>query len=226
MYIPHVDQFLELKPRTKLEWFDFLHIERPNHAKRNLMKAYHCHFHQIRGLQECREARGVVPPVGEPPAGLLADVMGRLDSGEFFLINKKTIYPAVEKLEIKEDNTIEWELSVWLRDNIKLYLDHALYNCRVPHMNTPVRGEDLSLLKPAPKPAEKPKKQIERHIIQLEVEVENNRPLPEKKYATIVVHNTSQDSLPVKQRRDVIYDPESRIFKTNSGEFMLLANAW
>jgi hypothetical protein len=58
----------------------------------------------------------------------------------------------------------------------------------------------------------------ERHMFLLEVESENDVPLPVKAYITLVAFNKTQDSRPVQQVNDVVWDFESRIFRAKPGD--------
>jgi len=58
----------------------------------------------------------------------------------------------------------------------------------------------------------------ERHMFMLEVESENDVPLPDKAYITLVAFNKTQDSRPVQQVNDVTWDFESRIFRAKPGD--------
>ncbi|NRA25031.1 MAG: hypothetical protein HRU08_11285, partial [Oleispira sp.] len=58
----------------------------------------------------------------------------------------------------------------------------------------------------------------ERHMFQLEVESENDVPLPEKLYITLVAFNKTQDARPVHQVNDIVWDFESRIFRAKPGD--------
>jgi hypothetical protein len=58
----------------------------------------------------------------------------------------------------------------------------------------------------------------ERHMFQLEVESENDAPLPEKFYINLVAFNKTQDTRPVLQVNDVVWDFESRIFRAKPGD--------
>lgn len=58
----------------------------------------------------------------------------------------------------------------------------------------------------------------ERHMFQLEVESENDAPLPEKFYISLVAFNKTQDTRPVLQVNDVVWDFESRIFRAKPGD--------
>jgi len=58
----------------------------------------------------------------------------------------------------------------------------------------------------------------ERHMFLLEVESENDVPLPVKAYVTLVAFNKTQDSRPVQQVNDVVWDFESRIFRAKPGD--------
>jgi hypothetical protein len=58
----------------------------------------------------------------------------------------------------------------------------------------------------------------ERHMFQLEVDSENDVPLPEKLYITLVAFNKTQDARPVHQVNDIVWDFESRIFRAKPGD--------
>lgn len=207
---------LELKAYQDLEWFDFPFIERPDMAVLTLPKAFHNPMSpHIRGLSAFnREGFSVFDAA---PTGELTGVIKALERGTHFLLNQGTHFPAVIRLEISKDQTPVWELSPYISGSARALLSHQIYNADVPKVSAPIRQE-ADATETQSKPQQKQKPQIERHMIQLEVEGENGRPLPERKNVTIVVHNTSQDTIPVEQRRNVIYDPETRIFKTKPGE--------
>ncbi len=207
---------LELKAYQDLEWFDFPFIERPDMAVLTLPKAFHNPMSpHIRGLSAFnREGFSVFDAA---LTGELTGVIKALERGTHFLLNQGTHFPAVIRLEISKDQTPVWELSPYISGSARALLSHQIYNADIPKVSASIRQE-ADTTETQSKPQQKQKPQIERHMIQLEVEGENGRPLPERKNVTIVVQNTSQDTVPVEQRRNVIYDPETRIFKTKPGE--------
>lgn len=59
---------------------------------------------------------------------------------------------------------------------------------------------------------------IEKHMFVLDVQAAQDSTLPEKASITLVAFNTSQDTRPVQQANDVIWDKESRIFRAKPGD--------
>jgi hypothetical protein len=94
-------------------------------------------------------------------------------------------------------------------------VDAMLRYVRVPQISGVVRQE------PAQGNADKqPAQKIERekHVILLDLEGQNDRPLPIKHNITLFVENTTQGSSAVRQLNDVIYNPFSRVFTTEQGD--------
>ncbi|PHR94967.1 MAG: hypothetical protein COA78_31150 [Blastopirellula sp.] len=60
--------------------------------------------------------------------------------------------------------------------------------------------------------------QNERHMFVLEVESENDAPIPEEVYVNLVGFNKTQNTLPVDQNNDVTHDFDSQIFRAKRGD--------
>lgn len=60
--------------------------------------------------------------------------------------------------------------------------------------------------------------QNERHMFVLEVESENDAPIPDEVYINLVGFNKTQNTLPVDQKNNVAHDFESQIFRAKHGD--------
>lgn len=59
---------------------------------------------------------------------------------------------------------------------------------------------------------------LEKHQFVLEIESENDAPLPDDHYVTLVAFNASKDKKIIEQQSDVIYDTDTRVFKAEQGD--------
>lgn len=79
--------------------------------------------------------------------------------------------------------------------------------------------DSTSAPKDKPAPAAKTEKpQKKKHLIYIEAHPEGDQSLPSKHSATIVVLNPAQDAIVLKQSKDILYEPESRMFKLEAGD--------
>ncbi|MFY0642793.1 MAG: hypothetical protein JXR16_17210, partial [Bermanella sp.] len=80
----------------------------------------------------------------------------------------------------------------------------------------------MGVLRDEPKPAqakqEQTKVEREKHVILLNLEGQNDRPLPLKHNITLYVENTTQGTTAARQLSEVIYNPYSKVFSTEKGD--------
>jgi hypothetical protein len=60
--------------------------------------------------------------------------------------------------------------------------------------------------------------QNERHMFELDVESENDAPTPDEVYVTLVGFNKTQNTLPVEQKKNVVEEFDSLIFRAKRGD--------
>ncbi len=138
----------------------------------------------------------------------------KLENGEVFLVNHFTTAPAITSLEIDTDGNPEYTY----RHSVNLFFRSA-FGAALRHIPIP---KPMGILRDEPKPAESQPKQVkaerEKHVILLNLEGQNDRPLPLKHNITLYVENTSQSTVAVRQLSEVIYNPYSRVFSTEKGD--------
>jgi hypothetical protein len=203
---------LTLKKGHELNWFDLKYIESPLMAKRTVQSNHGAHFGgeiihngNEHGLPDNRSK--VFEPYGA--------INNKLDNGQVFLINHSTQMPVIAKLEITANNTAKWKLNQGQNLMFLNALDGALNRVQVPKPYGVLRDEPAA---PAENQTSAEKTVREKHIFLLDLEGQNERPLPPKHNITLVVENTTQSSLPVRQLKEVIYDSFSRVFTAEQGD--------
>jgi hypothetical protein len=203
---------LTLKKGHELNWFDLKYIESPLMAKRTVQSNHGTHFGgeiihngNEHGLPDNRSK--VFEPYGA--------INNKLDNGQVFLINHSTQMPVIAQLEITANNTAKWKLNQGQNLMFLNALDAALNRVQVPKPYGVVRDEPAA---PAENQTSAEKTVREKHIFLLDLEGQNDRPLPPKHNITLVVENTTQSSLPVRQLKEVIYDSFSRVFTAEQGD--------
>ncbi|MFT7109498.1 MAG: hypothetical protein ACI843_001160 [Psychrobacter glaciei] len=203
---------LTLKKGHELNWFDLKYIESPLMAKRTVQSNHGAHFGgeiihngNEHGLPDNRSK--VFEPYGA--------IDNKLDNGQVFLINHSTQMPVIAKLEITANNIPKWKLNQGQNLMFLNALDAALNRVQVPKPYGVVRDEPAA---PAENQTSAEKTVREKHIFLLDLEGQNARPLPPKHNITLVVENTTQSSLPVRQLKEVIYDSFSRVFTAEQGD--------
>jgi hypothetical protein len=60
--------------------------------------------------------------------------------------------------------------------------------------------------------------QNERHMFELEVESENDAPTPDEVYVTLVGFNKTQNTLPIEEKKNVVEEFDSQIFRAKKGD--------
>ncbi len=203
---------LTLKKGQELNWFDLQYIESPLMAKRTVQSNHGTriggelvHNANEHGLPDDRSK--VFDPYGA--------INNKLDNGQVFLVNTSTQMPVISRLDITPDNTAKWELHNGPHLMFLNAIDAALHRVQVPRQYGVLRDEPA---KPANNQAAAQKTVREKHIFLLDLEGQNDRPLPPKYNITLVVENTTQSSLPVRQLKEVIYDSFSRVFTAEQGD--------
>jgi hypothetical protein len=203
---------LTLKKGHELNWFDLKYIESPLMAKRTVQSNHGTHFGgeiihngNEHGLPDNRSK--VFEPYGA--------IDNKLDNGQVFLINHSTQMPVIAQLEITANNTPKWKLNQGQNLMFLNALDAALNRVQVPKPYGVLRDEPAA---PAENQTSAEKTVREKHIFLLDLEGQNDRPLPPKHNITLVVENTTQSSLPVRQLKEVIYDSFSRVFTAEQGD--------
>jgi hypothetical protein len=203
---------LTLKKGHELNWFDLKYIESPLMAKRTVQSNHGTRFGgeiihngNEHGLPDNRSK--VFEPYGA--------INNKLDNGQVFLINNSTQMPVIAQLEITANNTAKWKLNHGQNLMFLNALDAALNRVQVPKPYGVLRDEPAA---PAENQTSAEKTVREKHIFLLDLEGQNDRPLPPKHNITLVVENTTQSSLPVRQLKEVIYDSFSRVFTAEQGD--------
>jgi hypothetical protein len=203
---------LTLKKAQDLNWSDLPYIESPLMAKRTVQSN---HGTRIGGDPIINGAEHGLPDNRSKTFDSYGAINDKLDNGQVFLINNRTQMPVVSSLEISEDNRAKWQLNSGQNLMFLNAIDAAMHRVPVPSHYSVVRDE------PAQSNSEQaaPQKAVrEKHIFLLNLEGQNDRPLPEKHNITLVVENTTQSNIAVRQLKEVIYDNFSRVFSAEQGD--------
>ncbi len=203
---------LTLKKGHELYWHELQYIESPLMAKRTV-QSHHGRYFGGDTIHNARE-HGLPDNYSKvfEPYGAIND---KLDNGQVFLINTSTCMPVIKRLEVSADNAANWELNHGQSLMFLNAIDAALHRVQMPSQYAVVRDE------PAPSNNGQPATQKtvrEKHIFLLDLEGQNDRPLPLKHNITLAIENTTQSSLPVRQLKEVIYDSFSRVFTADQGD--------
>ncbi len=203
---------LTLKKGHELNWFDLQYIESPLMAKRTVQSN---HGSNIGGETIHNAAEHGLPNNRSKAFEPFGAINDKLESGQVFFINNSTQMPVISRLEINPDGTAKWELNNGPNAMFLNSLDAALHRVQVPKQYGVLRDEPAA---PASNQPAAQKTVREKHIFLLDLEGQNDRPLPPKHNITLVVENTTQASLPVRQLKEVIYDSFSRVFTAEQGD--------
>ncbi len=203
---------LILKKGHELHWGDLEYIESPLMAKRTVQSN---HGSNIGGEMVQNAAEHGLPNNRSKAFEPFGAINDKLDNGQVFFINTRTQMPVISRLEINPDGTAKWTLNNGPNDMFLNSLGAALHRVQVPKQYGVLRDEPAA---PANNQAAAQKAVREKHIFLLDLEGQNDRPLPPKHNITLVVENTTQASLPVRQLKEVIYDSFSRVFTAEQGD--------
>ena len=203
---------LTLKKGHELNWHDLQYIESPLMAKRTVQSN---HGTRIGGETVHNAAQHGLPDNRSKVFDAYGAINDKLDNGQVFLINNRTQMPVISRLEINNDNRANWEINTGPNLMFLNAIDAALHRVDIPKQYAVVRDE------PAPSnnnQAATQKTVREKHIFLLNLEGQNDRPLPDKHNITLVVENTTQSNIAVRQLKEVIYDSFSRVFSAEQGD--------
>ena len=203
---------LALKTASQLTWGELQYIENPISAKRTVesnngssVNSQPIHYAKDYNLPDAFTRR--MDPYSE--------IHKKLDDGQVFLVNRGTINPLLTDLKITDQQTTQCTVAHGQNLMFKNAVDAMLRLVPVPHITGVVREEPAE---GKTDKQEEQKKEREKHIILLNLEGQNDRPLPIKHNITLVVENTSQSHLAVRQLKEVIYDGFSRVFSSEKGD--------
>lgn len=203
---------LTLKKGHELNWFDLQHIESPLVAKRTVQSNHGTRF----GGKPIHNANEHGLPHNRSNVfDAYGAINDKLDNGQVFLINTSTSVPAIKHLEISANNTAIWEINHGQSLMFLNAIDAAMHRVQLPGLYSVSRDEPAQAANDAPVVQEAVR---EKHIFLLDIEGLIDRPLPLKHNITLVIENTTQSSLPVRQLKDVIYDGFSRVFTAEQGD--------
>jgi len=138
----------------------------------------------------------------------------QLNHGEAYLIHHNTISPLLQTLSINEQQQAQWTFRGYVGDMFRNAFMMAMHGVRLPTPMGVLRQEPSA----EKTEQERVKQEREKHVILLNLEGQNDRPLPLKHNITLYVENITQGSTAVRQLNDVIYNPFSRVFSTEKGD--------
>lgn len=202
---------LALKYSHQLSWGELKFIEDPMHAIRTVESE---HGRRIGGKSIENAHLHDLPNGDDRRFDPYRFLKTKLERGDVFLVNRSTLVPAVTSLDIDADGNPEYTL----RNSTSQYFNSA-FRSALRHIPVP---KPMGVLRDEPKPAqakqEQAKVEREKHVILLNLEGQNDRPLPLKHNITLYVENTTQGSTAARQLSEVIYNPYSKVFSTEKGD--------
>ena len=202
---------LALKYSHQLSWGELRFIEDPMHAIRTVESE---HGRRIGGKNIQNAHLHDLPNGDDRRFDPYRFLKTKLENGEVFLVNHSTMVPAITSLEIDADGNPKYTF----RNSTSQYF-HSAFRSALWHIPIP---KPMGVLRDEPKPEqakqEQEKIEREKHIILLNLEGQNDRPLPLKHNITLYVENTSQGGVAVRQLSNVIYNPYSKVFSTEKGD--------
>ena len=203
---------LALKTASQLTWGELQFIENPISAKRTIQTNNGSAFNSepIRNGKDYN-----LPDAFTQRMDPYSEVNRKLEDGHVFLVNTGTISPLLKNLKITEQQTTQCDIMPGQTLMCVSMVNAMLRQVRVPHITGVIREEPAE---GKTDKQEEQKKEREKHIILLNLEGQNDRPLPIKHNITLVVENTSQSHLAVRQLKEVIYDGFSRVFSSEKGD--------
>ncbi len=203
---------LTLKKGHELNWHDLQYIESPLMAKRTVQSN---HGTRIGGETVHNAAQHGLPDNRSKVFDAYGAINDKLDNGQVFLINNRTQMPVISRLEIGENNRAKWVINTGPNLMFLNAIDAALHRVDIPKQYAVIRNEPAQAANDQPA-AQKTVR--EKHIFLLNLEGQNDRPLPDKHNITLVVENTTQSNIAVRQLKEVIYDSFSRVFSAEQGD--------
>ena len=202
---------LALKYSHQLSWGELKFIEDPMHAIRTVESE---HGRRIGGKSIENAHLHDLPNGDDRRFDPYRFLKTKLENGQVFLVNHSTMVPAVTSLDIDADGNPEYTL----RNSTSQYF-HSAFRSALRHIPVP---KPMGVLRDEPKPAqakqEQTKVEREKHVILLNLEGQNDRPLPLKHNITLYVENTTQGTTAARQLSEVIYNPYSKVFSTEKGD--------
>ncbi|MGR6874840.1 hypothetical protein ACU6U9_21715 [Pseudomonas sp. HK3] len=202
---------LALKYSHQLSWGELKFIEDPMLAIRTVEME---HGKRIGGKHIQNAHLHDLPDEDDRRYDPYRFIKTKLENGEVFLVNHSTTAPAIIQLDINSDGQPEYDFRHSTNPFFRSAFGAALRHIPIP--------KPMGVLRDEPKPAqpqqERQKVEREKHVILLNLEGQNDRPLPLKHNITLYVENTTQSTVAVRQLSEVIYNPYSRVFTTEKGD--------
>ncbi len=202
---------LALKFPNELNWGDLRYIEDPMHAMQTVERE---HGKRINGQNIQNAHRHDLPSNSGTRFNAYGSIRNQLENGQVFLVNYATGAPAVESLQVNESGSPEYRLRTSVNDYFKNAFGSALQFVPVPKPTGVLRDEP----KPSQAQQQQTKKEREKHVVLLDLEGQDGRPLPAKHNITLYIENTTQGTVAARQLSEVIYNPFSRVFSTEKGD--------
>jgi hypothetical protein len=202
---------LALKTGHQLNWGDLQYIENPMIAKLTLKSN---HGARIGGEPIHNAIEHNLPDHTTRAFDAYGEINRKLDQGQVFLVNSSTNNPLFTELKITKENTAKWAIQHSQTAFLENAVDAFMRHITVPQVHGVLRQE----AKEQKAEAEETKIEREKHVILLNLEGQNDRPLPLKHNITLFVENTTQGLTAARQLREVIYNPISKVFFTEQGD--------
>ncbi len=203
---------LILKKGNELSWFDLLNIESPLMAKRTIQSN---HGNRV-GSEIVHNANEHGLPSNRAtsfdPYGVIND---KLDNGQVFLVNNSTSMPVIKRLDVTSDNTAQWELHHGQNLMFLNAMDAALHHVQLPGQYSVLRSEPAHTSSDLPVVQNNTR---EKHIFLFNAKAGTGEVLPESHAVLMVVLNSTKNTVPVKQQKDIISDAFSRTITAEQGD--------
>jgi len=202
---------LALKTGHQLNWGDLQYVENPIVAKRTLKSN---HGVRVGGEYIINGCDHNLPDHTTKALDAYGEINRKLDQGQVFLVNSSTNSPLFTELKITKQNTAKWAIQHSQTAFLENAVDAFMRHITVPQVHGVLRQE----AKEQKTETEETKIEREKHVILLNLEGQNDRPLPLKHNITLYVENTTQGVSAARQLREVIYNPISKVFSTDQGD--------
>ncbi len=203
---------LILKKGNELNWFDLLNIESPLMAKRTIQSN---HGNRV-GSETVHNANEHGLPSNRAtsfdPYGVIND---KLDNGQVFLVNSSTSMPVIKRLDVTSDNTAQWKLHSGQNLMFINAMDAALHHVPLPGQYSVLRSEPAQTSSDSPVVQNNTR---EKHIFLFNAKVGAGEVLPESHAVLMVVLNSTKNTVPVKQQKNIITDAFSRTITAEQGD--------
>ena len=203
---------LALKTASELKWGELQYIENPNTAKNTIERN---HNKKIGGDPIINAKLYNLPKAISSKVSPYDEIHRKLENGSVFLVNMGTINPVLKNLKISDQKTTQCDIVHGQSETFKNAADAMLKLVPVPQVSGVVRQEPT---KGKAEKQEENKKEREKHVVLLDIDGDENKPLPNKHTLTLYIENTTKSVRASRKILDVVKDQFSSVFLLDPGE--------